>query len=42
MSRSWWVRSLLAVFLIPWALPAMVVFTAMHLMSSRSGACSTA
>jgi multiple sugar transport system permease protein len=32
MNRSWWTRSLLAIFLIPWALPAMVVFTAIHLM----------
>lgn len=32
MSRSWWIRSLLAVFLIPWALPAMCVFTSIHLM----------
>jgi multiple sugar transport system permease protein len=32
MNRSWWVRSLLAVFLIPWALPAMCVFTSIHLM----------
>jgi multiple sugar transport system permease protein len=32
MSRSWWIRTLLAVFLIPWALPAMCVFTSIHLM----------
>jgi multiple sugar transport system permease protein len=32
MSRSWWVRSLLAIYLIPWALPAMVVFTSIHFM----------
>jgi multiple sugar transport system permease protein len=32
MSRSWWVRSLLAIFLLPWVLPAMVVFTAVHFM----------
>ncbi len=30
--RSWWVRTLLAIFLIPWALPAMVVFTSIHFM----------
>ncbi len=30
--RSWWVRSLLAIYLIPWALPAMVVFTSIHFM----------
>ena len=23
MSRSWWIRSLLAIYLIPWALPAL-------------------
>jgi multiple sugar transport system permease protein len=32
MQRNWWVRSLLAVFLIPWALPAMCVFTSIHFM----------
>ncbi len=30
--RSWWVRLLLAIYLIPWALPAMVVFTSIHFM----------
>lgn len=30
--RSWWVRALLAIFLIPWVLPAMVVFTSIHFM----------
>jgi multiple sugar transport system permease protein len=32
MSRSWWVRTLLAIYLLPWALPAMVVFTSIHFM----------
>jgi multiple sugar transport system permease protein len=32
MSQSWWVRSLLAIYLIPWALPALVVFTSIHFM----------
>jgi multiple sugar transport system permease protein len=32
MSRNWWVRALLAVYLIPWALPALVVFTSIHFM----------
>lgn len=32
MSRSWWVRSLLAIYLIPWALPGLVVFTSIHFM----------
>lgn len=32
MSRSWWIRSLLIVFLLPWALPALIVFTSIHLM----------
>lgn len=30
--RSWWVRALLAIYLIPWALPAMVAFTSLHFM----------
>ena len=32
MKRSWWRRSLLVVFLIPWALPGFVVFTSIHFM----------
>jgi multiple sugar transport system permease protein len=32
LSRSWWRRTLLAIYLIPWALPALVVFTSMHFM----------
>ena len=32
LGRSWWVRSLLAIYLIPWALPAMCVFTSIHFM----------
>lgn len=32
MNRSWWVRSLLAIYLLPWALPALVVFTSIHFM----------
>lgn len=31
-SRNWWVRSLLAIFLVPWALPGLVVFTSIHFM----------
>jgi multiple sugar transport system permease protein len=32
ISRSWWVRTLLAIYLLPWALPALVVFTSIHFM----------
>ena len=32
MNRSWWVRSVLVVFLLPWALPGLVVFTSIHFM----------
>jgi multiple sugar transport system permease protein len=32
MGRGWWRRTLLAIYMIPWALPAMVVFTAIHFM----------
>ncbi len=32
MHRSWWRRSLLVVFLVPWALPGFVVFTSIHFM----------
>jgi multiple sugar transport system permease protein len=32
MRQSWWVRVLLAIYLIPWALPTLVVFTSIHFM----------
>ncbi len=32
ITRSWWIRSLLAIYLIPWVLPAVVIFTSIHLM----------
>jgi multiple sugar transport system permease protein len=32
MSRSWWIRTLLAIYLLPWALPGLVVFTSIHFM----------
>jgi multiple sugar transport system permease protein len=32
MSRSWWVRSLLAIYLLPWALPGLTVFLSIHYM----------
>lgn len=32
MSRSWPVRTLLAIFLLPWVLPSMVEFTSIHFM----------
>jgi multiple sugar transport system permease protein len=31
-NRSWWIRALFALYLLPWALPAMVVFTSIHFM----------
>ena len=30
MQRRWWVRALLIVFLLPWALPALSVFLSIH------------
>ena len=32
MQRCWWVRALLVVFLLPWALPALSVFLSIHYM----------
>jgi multiple sugar transport system permease protein len=32
MQRGWWVRALLVVFLLPWALPALSVFLSIHYM----------
>ena len=41
MSRPWWVRALLVVYLLPWALPALTVFLSFHWMLVRSGAWSS-
>jgi multiple sugar transport system permease protein len=30
--RSWWVRFLLAIYLLPWALPALTAFVSIHYM----------
>jgi len=32
MSRNPWVKTLLVIYLLPWALPGLVVFTSFHLM----------
>jgi multiple sugar transport system permease protein len=32
MSRSWWIRALLAIYLLPWALPGLTVFLSIHYM----------
>jgi multiple sugar transport system permease protein len=32
MSRSWWTRTLLAIYLLPWALPGLTVFLSIHYM----------
>jgi multiple sugar transport system permease protein len=32
LSGGWWKRSLLAIYLLPWALPGLVVFTSIHFM----------
>ena len=32
MNRSWWVRSLLAIYLLPWVLPGLTVFLSIHYM----------
>ena len=33
MSRSWWIRTLLAIYLVPWALPALTAFLSIHYMT---------
>ncbi len=33
MRRNWWNRTLLAIFLIPWALPALTAFLSIHYMT---------
>jgi len=32
MRRGWWVRTLLAIYLLPWALPSLTVFVSIHYM----------
>jgi multiple sugar transport system permease protein len=33
MQRSWWIRTLLAIYLVPWALPALTAFLSIHYMT---------
>ena len=33
MRRTWWNRTLLAIFLVPWALPALTAFLSIHYMT---------
>ncbi len=33
LSRSWWIRTLLAIYLVPWALPALTAFLSIHYMT---------
>ena len=33
MRQSWWNRTLLAIFLVPWALPALTAFLSIHYMT---------
>jgi multiple sugar transport system permease protein len=33
MRRSWWIRTLLAIYLVPWALPALTAFLSIHYMT---------
>ena len=33
MRRSWWMRTLLAIYLVPWALPALTAFLSIHYMT---------
>jgi multiple sugar transport system permease protein len=33
MQRSWWIRSLLAIYLVPWAMPALTAFLSIHYMT---------
>src|SRR5260370_12150687 len=30
MRRRWWIRALLVIYILPWALPAVQVFTSIH------------
>ena len=33
MQRGWWYRTLLAIYLVPWALPALTAFLSIHYMT---------
>jgi multiple sugar transport system permease protein len=33
MQRTWWIRTLLAIYLLPWALPALTAFLSIHYMT---------
>jgi multiple sugar transport system permease protein len=33
MQRNWWIRSLLAIYLLPWVLPALTAFLSIHYMT---------
>ena len=33
MQRGWWIRTLLAIYLLPWALPALTAFLSIHYMT---------
>lgn len=33
MNPSWWIKALLAIFLLPWALPALTAFLSIHYMT---------
>ena len=42
MRRDWWTRALLAIFLVPWALPALTAFLSIHDMTVTDTLFSTA
>lgn len=33
IQRGWWIRTLLAIYLVPWALPALTAFLSIHYMA---------
>jgi len=33
MQRGWWIRTLLAIYLVPWAMPALTAFLSIHYMT---------
>ncbi len=43
MRRGWWVKGLLLIYVLPWAVPALPTFISIHWMLNRpnNGACST-
>ena len=39
MRKGWWVKALLLIYVLPWAVPALPTFISIHWMLNASGGC---